>query len=462
MKAQIIAAREKAGRAVQAARALGLQIRAKQEKNEATAELETQFDAARTDSEAAIRELNRLEAMEELETQNARFTQPTNPAFSGRPAGTGEGERNTRANSRAQRREQQRMRAQLEMFARAGVTNMEQFARFREAHADAFVPFMLQGATAAMHVFNEHGFKPAESMALLTTTGELGGFLVPDEFRAEVLRDLAGFTVMRRICRVENTGSSALVFPSIASATSDADVRSSGFAGSWRAEGYLTGGTAPTVQNQPTFGQSRVPVHLWAPDAVEITNELVNDSGADVEGILAEVIAETKGVDEDVAFISGSGVSRPTGLMTTLSGLAASAVNSGHASQLTYDGLIDLFTNLPAQYRVNARFLMNSLTYGAVLKLKDGNGQPLFPINSLPNQLWAKGIEFSELMDDVTANLYPIAFGDFRYYLIADRQDMRIQRLVERYAPNVGILVTARSGGQTLRPAAFRTQKVAA
>jgi len=47
-----------------------------------------------------------------------------------------------------------------------------------------------------------------------------------------------------------------------------------------------------------------------------------------------------------------------------------------------------------------------------------------------------------------------------RYYLIADRQEMRIQRLAERFAPNVGLLATARVGGQTLRTAAFRTQKV--
>ena len=37
---------------------------------------------------------------------------------------------------------------------------------------------------------------------------------------------------------------------------------------------------------------------------------------------------------------------------------------------------------------------------------------------------------------------------------------MRIQRLVERFAPNVGILPTARIGGQVTRTAAFRVLKI--
>ena len=306
------------------------------------------------------------------------------------------------------------------------------------------------------------GFKPVESMALLSTSGELGGYLVPDEFRAEVLKDLAGFAVMRGMCRVERTGKGALVFPSIQSASTDADIYSTGYTGAWQPEGYVTGGTAPTVQNQPKFGQTRIPVHCWAPNAIELTQELLSDSEADLEGIVAECIAETLALDEDAVFINGNGVGRALGIMSTMSGLSITEVNSGHASQLTYEGLIDLWTNIPSQYRGNMRYLMNSLTFGAILKMKGSDGHPLFPQNTMPGTLWNKPIAFSEFMADIAADANPILAGDFRYYGIADRQELRVQRLVERYAPNVGILPTARVGGQLMRTPAFRKLKIAA
>lgn len=465
LRSLVIAAREKAGRAVQAARELGVQIREKQDKKESVADLEAQFEKAHKDAAAAILELNRLEAELDLESQSERFTKPVE-SFTGRSS---EGEVGREAvtilrssGAQARRKEQRNLAKQMERFARVGIAKYVDYLRFKDAHEDAFVPYVLEGIGAAMKAFEAQGFKPQESMALLTTAGDLGGFLVPDDFRNEVLKDLAGIAVMRRLCRVEPTGAGALVFPSIQSATVDADVYATGYVGSWRAEGYLTGGTAPTVQNFPKFGQSRVPVHVWAPDAIEVTMELMNDVGANLDSILAEVIAETRALDEDSAFLIGTGVSRPLGLMNTVSGTSVTADNSGHASQLTYEGLVDLFSNLPSQYRQNARFLMASLTLGAIMKLKDGQGFPLFPVGAAPNQLFGKPIEFSEFMDTVAANNHPIVFGDFRYYCIADRQELRVQRMTERFAPNLGLLATARVGGQPLRTAAFRKQKVAA
>ena len=451
----ITAARDKAGRVIAAARELGNKIRETQEKKEPTGELETQFDAAHADAVKLIKELNRLEQEHELEIEVKRMKTPRD-SFTGRVLAADV------TTTAASRRERKHLIRDKEMFARAGVMDMEQFKRFEQAHADAFLPYILEGNVGALRSLEGSGFKPMESMALLSTQGDLGGFLVPDEVRAEILRDLAGFAVMRPICRVERTGKSALVFQSIQSATTDADIYSTGYTGAWRAEGYVTGGTAPTVQNQPTFGLTRIPVHVWAPNAVELPQELLSDSNADLDGIISEVIAETLGLDEDAGFINGSGVGRPLGVTNTLSGTTATAVNSGHATQLTYEGLLDLWTNIPSQYRANMRYLMNSLTYGAVLKLKDGNSRPLFEVNAMPNTLWGKPIVFSEFMPDIAAAAAPIIAGDFRFYGIADREELRVQRLIERYAPNIGILPTARVGGQPMRTAAFRRQVISA
>ena len=453
----LLQAKEKAGKAIADARAMGVQITQKREKNEATAELETQFKALNESAVQAVNDFQRMEAEAELEQMERRLETPARST-----------ERFNRGNivntprlNRQQRREQQRLQTKIEMFSRAGVTK-ENFEHFKDAHVDAFEAYVREGNGGALASLEKSGFKPMESMALLSTTGDLGGFLVPDDVRNEVLTDLAGFAVMRGMCRVERTGSSALVFPGIQSATTDADLYSSGYTGAWRPEGYVTGGTAPSTQNQPKFGQTRIPVHVWAPNAVEVTQELLADSGADLDSILSRVIAETLGLDEDAGFINGDGVGKPLGVNNSLSGLSITEVNTGHATQMTYEGIIRLFSNLPAQYRQNARWLLNSLTLGEIMLIKDGEGRPLFPINAIPGQLLGKQMVFSEFMPDIGAGTNPMIFGDFNYYGIADRMELRIQRLNERFAPNVGLLPTARVGGQPLRTAAFRKMKVSA
>jgi HK97 family phage major capsid protein len=70
-------------------------------------------------------------------------------------------------------------------------------------------------------------------------------------------------------------------------------------------------------------------------------------------------------------------------------------------------------------------------------------------------------VHISEFMPAVATLAKCHLFGDFFYYVIAERQELRVQRLVEKYAPNVAILVGARVGGQPVLNDAFRMGKCA-
>jgi HK97 family phage major capsid protein len=341
---------------------------------------------------------------------------------------------------------------------RLGLSESPEFA---VVHKEGFFMYMIEGPAAAASYLQQYGkVGPKEIHALLGTQGDLGGYLIPEDFRREVIKDLAGFAVMRNVARVIPTSSSTLVLPSIQARSLGERNYSSGYTGAWKPEGYVTGGTAPPVQNQPRFSQERIPVHVWQPDAIEISTELLADSAVPLDMVLAEIIAETRAMDEDSAFVFGDGIGKPLGLLDAGSGLIA--VNSGSSANVTYDGMVDTFTGLPAQYRQNGRWLMSSASFGQILKLKDNEGRPIFLANEIPGNLWTKPMLFSEFMPDPAADSPSVVFGDFRYYVIADRQELRIQRLAERFAPNVGILPTARVGGQVVRKNAFRVLTLSA
>ena len=333
-------------------------------------------------------------------------------------------------------------------------------ARFRDIHVRAFDLYLREDDRAARALMTQEGIGPTEMHILLGTQGDLGGFLVPEDRRAVVLKDKPGIAVIRRMARVEPTGSDTLVFPTIQSNAGSGNapiMYTSGFVGAWKSQGYVSGGTAPPTQDAPKFGQTRIPVQSWQPAAVELSQELIADSGANVVGIVEQAIAETFGLDEDYEYINGTGSGRPLGI---LSDTRVSAVNSGSATTLTYDGLLDLYATLAGQYRANATWLMNSLCYATVLKLKDNQAYPIFTPNMNVNQLWGRPLVTSEWMPNIAGSATPIIFGDFSEYIIADREGVRVQRLTERFAPNLGILPTARVGGQVSRAAAFKKQNI--
>lgn len=331
----------------------------------------------------------------------------------------------------------------------------------REAHSRLFRVFVRDGVNAAMRKHGEEIQKlygPEEVNALLTSDDTTGGFLVPEDFKAEIIRWQAGFAAIRPMARVIMTNRDTAVFPKVAKRTASRsnDRYSTGFTGDWKAQApsATSPGNPPTTQTQPTFEQERIPVHAWRPDAIEVSFETLQDTPFNLEQMLQQVIAETKAIDEDEAFLNGTGVGEPEGLLNA----GITTVGSAASGALSYEGIVNLVHKVPAQYRQRGKFLMNSLTYGKLLQVQDGAGNYVIPAYTAPGMLWTKEVRFHEGMANVSAGNTAIIFGDFNQYVIAEREDLRVQRLVESYAPNVGLLPWARLGGQVVQVGAFRAQ----
>ncbi len=123
------------------------------------------------------------------------------------------------------------------------------------------------------------------------------------------------------------------------------------------------------------------------------------------------------------------GVKKPRGFMTHPDVVAR--IN-GHATVLQVDGIIDLFHRVPQFYRNNGTWMMNSLTIGAIRKLKDTDGNYLWRqalAEGNPDTILGRPVVDTTDMDDVASAKHPIAFGDFNSaYRIYDRVAMTLLR----------------------------------
>ncbi len=297
----------------------------------------------------------------------------------------------------------------------------------------------------------------AELKALGETTDPQGGYLVTIDFRNQIVQKLPGLTAIRRRAFVFPTSATEVSVPKI---TGGDDVNPSDVTVTWMGgdDGNSTAGST-----QPNFGSEIMPVNTVMA-TVALGNDLLEDAVFPLESILTTKVAQAFGLDEDNQFLNGSGIKKPKGILTE-GGITT--VNSGNASALTDNGLVDLVFSLPAQYLPNAAFIMKRATEGAARKLKDSYGRYLWGWDLVPGspaKLLGYDVLDDEYMPAIAAGKIPILFGDLSYYWIAERLEMTVQVLRETKAKQnqTEFVFRRRIGGQAVGNFSLRSQTISA
>lgn len=161
---------------------------------------------------------------------------------------------------------------------------------------------------------------------------------------------------------------------------------------------------------------------------VKLDEDFARDATFSLEQYLIGRFARNFGKAEDKAFISGTGMDEPTGILHESNG-AGVGITVG---DLTYDDVIALYFSVEKEYRKNAVWLMNDSTALSLRTLKDADGNYLW--NHINDTILGKKVIISEYMPDVAAGAKPIAFGDFSYYWIIDRKPVSVRTLVQKFA----------------------------
>ncbi|MFU0800206.1 MAG: phage major capsid protein [Xylanivirga thermophila] len=280
-------------------------------------------------------------------------------------------------------------------------------------------------------------------------TDSEGGYLVPDEFEKTLVEGLLEENIFRKLATIINTSSGDRKIPVVASKGN----------ASWVDE------EAPIPESDDSFGQISIGAFKLA-TIIKISEELLNDSVFNLESYIAKEFARRIGSAEEEAFLIGNGTGRPTGIFNDTGG-AGVGTTASTQSTIKIDEVIDLFYSLKSPYRKKATFIMNDSTVKEIRKLKDGNGQYIWQPSITagePDTILNRPVKTSSYVPGLAAGAKPIAFGDFSYYWIADRQGRSFQRLNELYAVTgqIGFKASQRVDGKLILPEAIKVLQMKA
>jgi len=232
-----------------------------------------------------------------------------------------------------------------------------------------------------------------------------GGYLFPDEFRAEVIRDIEDTPHMRNEVTIIPMTRDVMKIPTLESAPKV----------TWTEEN-ATKSTTTAHFNEATLTVKKMAAIMY------ISDELVEDSTEiDIVNFIIKLFSEAIGNEEDKVITDGNGTTQPTGYAQA-AGVGTRAV----AGNLNWDDLINLVYDLPQKYHPNAKFYVHRNNIRELRQLKDANGRYLWQDAIAPGQ--PSTFHGYPVVEDNNLPESEIYFGDLKKaYWLGDRKRMTVK-----------------------------------
>jgi HK97 family phage major capsid protein len=298
-------------------------------------------------------------------------------------------------------------------------------------------------------------------------TDSEGGYLVPQEWRGNLIQLLETYGVARRECTIIPMAREELVMPKL---TGGVQV-------------YWIGEGATISPTQPSFGELKMIAKKMAA-LVPITSELLADSAIAIANLLMTLFAQAIAKEEDRVVFTGdvAGASDPfNGVLfdpdVTDANMAAGA---DAFTDLDADFLADVVASVPPALQGGARWYMHRTVFNIIRKLQtkeyksdlsafEKSGEYVYsqPQGTDPGTIWGYPYTLVESMPDITdsaASTPFIIFGNMMHYYIADRQQMSLARSehVGFAQDKIYLRVIQRESMAAAIPEAFTVVKTAA
>jgi len=296
--------------------------------------------------------------------------------------------------------------------------------------------------------FGERSLSPDEQKALrvpeqkvLTISGDTGvSYLAPGDYVQMIIKGVTEISPIRSLADVRPTSNDYVEIPK----------RTGQFSATWVAE---IGSRSETTGL--TYGMERIPNHeMYA--LVKVSKRSLEDSAFNLEAELTAEFAEQFAKAEGTAFVTGNAVGKPEGFTVNANVDITSVVYDVSDAKALTDGIIGLMFKIKTAHAQAASFLANRTMITALRKAKTTYEtyiwEPDYQTGTPGKLLGAPLVEVPDLANPADGAKC-MAFGNFRRgYVISDRVQIEIQRLVELYAESgqVGFLARKRVGGQVV------------
>lgn len=262
-------------------------------------------------------------------------------------------------------------------------------------------------------------------------TDSEGGYLVPTEYRNNMIQLLETYGIARQQATVIPMAREELVMPKL----------TGGVQVYWIGEGKTI---SPT---QPAFGELKMIAKKMAA-LVPITSELLADSSIAIANLLMTLFAQAIAKEEDrVAFMGDvAGNSDPFNGIMYDPDVNDIAMDSGKDAftDLDADFLADVVSSISPTLSSGARWYMHRTVFNILRKMqtkeyKDDlsasapSGEYIYsmPSGSDPGTIWGYPYTLVESLPSITdsaASTPFIIFGNMMHYYIADRMAMSVAR----------------------------------
>lgn len=270
--------------------------------------------------------------------------------------------------------------------------------------------------------------------AQATGTGTAGGYTIPTGFRRKLEEAKKAFGGIRPLATILNTADGApMPMPSIDNTAE---------------EGMILDENTAATEDDIAFGTKQIDVHMYSSKLVRVPLQLLEDSAFSFDGFLPRMLVERIARLENKHYATGTGTGQPRGFLTD-----APVVDTAAVGVLTWEDIVELMHAVDPAYRgAGAGFALSDNALKVVRKMKDAEGKPIWVESTRagdPATIFGKPYAIVQEMPGVASGNKPIAFGDFKSYIIRDAGTPIMQRLVERFAEflQVGFHNAERHGG---------------
>lgn len=252
-------------------------------------------------------------------------------------------------------------------------------------------------------------------------TATAGGDLFNTSFRSVLYQHLIFNSAIRqtRATVLTTGGGEALLLPKTTAHPTSA--------------GTITPEAVTINESDPAFDQGTLNAYKYA-NLVLVSSELEQDTQVDLLGYLAMAMGRALGNSSGVDFVTGSGTSKPDGVLHAAGTIAQVTGGTPASNGATFAELTQLYDKIIPSYQINGEWFMSQSAMTKIRALVNSQGTPIFLpslYGSQPDTLFGKPIILDPNVPSPASNATSIAFGDFSSYFIRDVAGLRFERSVD-------------------------------